>query len=91
MSQRSIEFAIWAALIMGAAAALILYQHAVHTGIVLSAIQGPTIGATPAASPSSGDGPIAAESPASGVWTPTGPGIGASVFTYNPPQNVVVG
>ena len=82
-------FAIWALGIMGAATAVILYQHAHHTGIVLSALGG-SMGAAAGGAGVSGTisaNPLntGAVSRASGQWTPLGP-QGMSIFNYMPPQ-----
>jgi hypothetical protein len=85
-------FALIALAVVGAATALIMYQHAQHTGMVLASVVNPAtaLGAAPGTASVSGTisaNPIntGAASRASGQWTPLGP-PGMSIFGYNPGQ-----
>jgi hypothetical protein len=88
MTRQGWEFGFWAALLVGGATAVILYQHSLHTGLILDAKgRGDAEGAyRPSDLAGKGYGGFSAQSRASGVWTPLGPGPGASVFPYVPPQ-----
>lgn len=88
MSKESMTFVLWSLAIVGAATAAILYQHSVHTGIILNASVGPVsaglnasnvISSNPVNSPG-------ANSPATGVWAPTGPATNLGPMPYAPPQ-----
>ena len=99
MSRDHLTFALWTLGILGAAVAVILYQHATHTNILMSLLGGV---AAAQVAPQSMDaaavqmavtGTIAADpiqsgasSRASGQWTPLGPRQGVSIMAYNPPQ-----
>lgn len=87
MTIHAAEFSIWALAIVAGLAAVMLYQHSVHTQIVLGAIAGRR--GIQASGQASLDFPqnIAVQSSASGVWSPLGPDTTARVFSYNPPQN----
>lgn len=92
MTREHMLFAIWALGIVGAATALIMYQHAQHTGALLSTLIDPNaaLGAQPGTASVSGTisaNPInsGAASRASGQWSPLGP-AGSSVFAYMPGQ-----
>jgi hypothetical protein len=87
MTREHSLFALWAAGIVTAATAAILYQHWLHTQAIVGAavdgsrsadatMPGNTIAATP--------GSIGVQSPATGIATPLG--LGGSVFAFNPPQ-----
>lgn len=87
-------FAMWALVFTAAAVALMLYQHATHTNLILGAMgggAGDTSG--PAVSPasaviSSNPGWRGALSSATGIWTPLGPSRAATVFPYQPAQTL---
>jgi len=81
-------FAMWTTLILVAAVALIMYQHASHTNIIVSLLGGAATAQPPVGSTISADplGAAGVGSRASGVWTPIGPSHGISVFAYNPSQ-----
>jgi hypothetical protein len=87
----SISFAIPALLIVGAGIAVILYQHTLHTSILLNALgasAGGSSTASLAAQPSQGGNSIyasgAGQSPASGIFTPLGPSPNESSFPFMP-------
>jgi hypothetical protein len=88
----SISFAIPALLIVGAGVAVILYQHSIHTGIILNALGGSVgvnanAGLASQASQSTSPSTFAngsSASPATGIWTPTGLAPGMNVFPYVP-------
>lgn len=91
MTREQTLFVIWAFAIVGAATALIMYQHAQHTGLVLAAAgAAATLGAAPGTASVSGTisaNPIntGASSRATGQWTPLGP-PGFNVMAYAPGQ-----
>lgn len=79
MSKEGMQFTIAALFIVGAVTAVILYQHSVHTGIVLDTLAGSgAVGS-----------PVGREAPstATGVWTPLGP-TRDSIFPYQPSTNL---
>ncbi len=74
------HFTFWTLIAGLAAVGAILYQHALHTNVIIDAIGGGPVRPQ--------DLPTTAPQPhASGLWTPLGPQMGASVFPYRPPQN----
>ena len=79
------RYAFWTILIMAGATAVILYQHALHTGTVLDMLPR-SDSTTPQPITDSPGNIYGAASRASGLWTPLGPTHDASVFPYNPPQ-----
>ena len=80
----------WTLVLMAAATAVILYQHATHTNLILSLLPGsiPGDGTDSTASPAISANPdvYGATSRASGIWTPLGPVTAGSVFPYMPKQ-----
>lgn len=81
------RFGFWTIVLLTAAVAVILYQHAVHTGQIIGLLGS----ANPAPQPiagaiSSQPDMYGASSRASGQWTPLGPAQGVSVFPYQPAQ-----
>lgn len=86
MTKDQVTFALWALGIVGLGMAVVMYQHSVHTGIVLTAL-GTNVPDPGSPGVISGNPSQAgASSRATGVWTPLGPANGKSVFAYNPPQ-----
>jgi hypothetical protein len=90
MSREHWIFAMWALAITALATALIMYQHAQHTGLVIasiggSATAGPVVAAA-SAQISSNPGWLGVMSRATGLWTPLGPSRAATVFPYQPAQ-----
>jgi hypothetical protein len=91
MTRQGWEFGFWAALLVGAATAVILYQHSLHTGLVLDASsaagRGDADGAyRPSDLAGKGFAGFTGQSRASGIWTPLGPAPDLRVFPYTPPQ-----
>lgn len=86
-------FVIWALAIVGAATAVILYQHAIHTSAIVASVMSTpaqALGAQPGGAGVSGAisaNPIntGASSRASGQWGPLGPDM-SSIMPYMPAQ-----
>ena len=86
MKQDHYLMALWTLGLLGAAVAIIVYQHAQHAAIIISKISTIPASAPPSSTISANPLNSGAASRASGQWTPTGPIAGLSVFAYNPPQ-----
>ena len=88
MDPATYRFAFWSLLILSGAVAVILYQHAQHTGSILTLLM-PQSGPNAPQPITNAPGNIyGAASRASGLWTPLGPSPTRSVFPYNPPQTL---
>lgn len=90
MTRDQTFFVLMALAIVAAATAAILYQHGVHTGLILQAagsgsvsVGGDAFAGTLSSNPVNSPG---ANSPATGVWTPIGPTHSLGPFPYVPPQ-----
>jgi len=88
MSRDETRFMLWALAIVGAATGVILYQHSVHSGLIMNALGAPG-GASPQVGGTISANPInsGAASTATGQWTPLGPASGVGAFPYNPGQS----
>lgn len=95
MTREAYEFAFWALIIVGAGTALLMYQHAQHSGMIMNMINGRLLGAPGAGvnqavttiALSDMAGPPQQTSTAFGLWSPIGPlGNDGGPFLYNPPQ-----
>ena len=70
MSRASLEFAVWALILLAASAGIIMYQHARHSAAIVAAISGAALaGAGTPTAPQP-------DSPASGVLPPVSPSLG---------------
>ncbi len=99
MTRQAYEFAFWAIIVVGAGTALLMWQHATHTEFLLGTLNQRLAGspagvnanntAITAVALSGIAGPPQTMSPASGIWSPVGPGgnySDGSPFFYLPGQ-----